>query len=286
MIVGIRAALLIANQREYKQQAPPLPSLTEVLPSMSELRSKGVLSTQFLTDAAAHDAGLYSYLQPLRSSLARILSVLDMSVGRPLNIMQQGDPEVQAAMKREDRKCLLSLYRNAIVAIPRFIDVHQFDALPLLFWANIHMDVELRKLASVVLQCLLRNHKHLRASILQRFAAFVVNNVSFGSPAALDHCLRIIVFLLRQWHRTARQERNSDDEDVEAGAAAIRVYGSEVVSSQVKFKICRRAIACCQVVPAVTTMPRSVAMLFKAGRILISSYSPPLNFLSSLGRYP
>ena len=203
---------------------------------MSDLRSKGVLSTDFLTEAAARDAGLSPYLEPLRASLARILTVLDTSVGRPLNIMQQNNAEVQASLKREDRKRLLNLYRNAIVAIPRFIDVQQFDALPLLFWATIHVDGELRKLASVVLQCLLRNHKQLRSSILQRFSAFVVNNVSFGSPVALDHCLRIIVFLLRQWYRTARQERNSDAEDVEAGAAAIRVYGSEVISSQVELK--------------------------------------------------
>lgn len=233
MVVGIRAALLIANQREYKQQAPPLPSLAEVLPSASDLRSKIVLSTQFLSSSASRDAGLASFLDPLRSCIARILATLDTAVGRPLNIMAQHDPEVQALLKRDDRVRQLNLYRHAIVAIPRFVDVKDFDALPLLFWATVHLDVETRKLASVVLQCLLRNHRDLRADIVRRYVAFVVTNVSFGSHAALDHCLRVVVFLLRQWHRTVRQERNSEDHDYDAGANALRVFGSDVISSQV-----------------------------------------------------
>lgn len=231
MVVGLRAALIIANQREYKQKAPPLPSLTEVL--STDVRPKGVHSTHYLTDEAAQETGLLPYLPSLRTCLSRILAILDGSLGRPFPLMAVTDAEVQALYKRDDRQSLLSLYRNALVAIPRFLDIKQFDALPLLFRAAVHMDAEVRKLASVVLQCLLRNHRDMRLSLLRRFVGFIVVQVSFSSNEALDQCLRILAVLLRQWHRALRIERDSNVQNEEAGRQVARFYGSDMISSQV-----------------------------------------------------
>ena len=122
MSIGIRAALVIANHREYKQQAPPPPGPAELTTTSTEMRNKNLLSSQFLTDAAAKEAGLTPYLKPLRgtrssySSPTCRWSIVNMMVKRT---------EVQALYKRDDRKGVLT-------------SAQCFDALPrLLTWLTL-----------------------------------------------------------------------------------------------------------------------------------------------------
>ncbi|EDQ92126.1 uncharacterized protein MONBRDRAFT_22972 [Monosiga brevicollis MX1] len=241
MIIAIRAAVAIANQAQSKEEQPSMPLMFERASAMggtgtsnaTELRSQRLLTTSFLTPEAAAQSGLASYLDPLRKQLAAILTQLDALIVQPYLLTRSGDEvsTVHAQLLTQHRR-LLELYRNALLAVPRFFDLAHptTDVIDFVLHGTIHVDAEVRRLASTVLQCMLRNHPGQRASLMQRLVGFFVHTVPFGETSSFEVAVKILIYTIRQWTRTLDEEAIPPDGANKAAAVAAGVVGSEIIA--------------------------------------------------------
>eukprot|EP00049_Salpingoeca_infusionum_P002994 m.62073 g.62073 ORF g.62073 m.62073 type:complete len:2764 (-) comp11893_c0_seq2:2602-10893(-) len=219
--VALRAILLITNNLEDTSKSVPLPVKAETSTG-TENRAKTLLSTDTLSSDQAISLGFHPYMKPIRTQLALTLQALDA------HYMASGQTLLGTAPPpAPDKAAVLDLFRTCLVALPRFFDESLEHLIPSVLRATIHTDHEVRKLASAVLQCILRNHMFVRNTIPKQFAMYVAMAVPLHEANALHSCLRIFIYLLRQWSRTLRQERQASPPDTSS-----RVVGSDMISSQ------------------------------------------------------
>ncbi|XP_071510567.1 protein furry homolog-like [Diadema antillarum] len=202
MNVGLRAFLVIADSLQQKEEAPPMPTTTRIMPSGNTLRTRKTFLSKQLTDDGAKTIGVASFYPSIRKALDHIVRSLDMTVGKALLMTnaQCLTKELDDLMTNE-RKPKIELFRTCIAAIPRIIPdgMSRKELLELLSRLTVHRDDELRGLAFTALQNVVVDLPEWREEVILCFVHFMVHEVHDMFPLILESALKMLMQLLSQW---------------------------------------------------------------------------------------
>ncbi|PIK60399.1 hypothetical protein BSL78_02697 [Apostichopus japonicus] len=156
--IGLRAFLVIADSRQQKEGAPPMPATTRIMPSGSTLRVRKTFLSKQLTNDAAKSIGVDGIFASIKKALEN-----------------SSDNWIQLP----DRKPKIELFRTCVVAIPRIIPdgMSRKDLLELLCRLTVHRDDELRTLAGTSLQTIVVDLAEWRDDVLSCFTTFILKEV-------------------------------------------------------------------------------------------------------------
>ncbi|XP_063955306.1 protein furry homolog [Lytechinus pictus] len=212
MNVGLRAFLVIADSLQQKEEAPPMPTTTRIMPSGNTLRTRKTFLNKQLTEDGAKTIGVAPFYPSIRKALDHIVRSLDMTVGKALLMTnaQCLTKELDDLMTNE-RKPKIELFRTCIAAIPRLIPdgLSRKELLELLSRLTVHRDDELRGLAFTSLQNVVVDLPDWREDVIICFVNFMVHEVHDMFPLILESALKMLLQLLSQWKMA---ETNKEEE--------------------------------------------------------------------------
>ncbi|XP_041471022.1 protein furry homolog isoform X2 [Lytechinus variegatus] len=212
MNVGLRAFLVIADSLQQKEEAPPMPTTTRIMPSGNTLRTRKTFLNKQLTEDGAKTIGVAPFYPSIRKALDHIVRSLDIAVGKALLMTnaQCLTKELDDLMTNE-RKPKIELFRTCIAAIPRLIPdgLSRKELLELLSRLTVHRDDELRGLAFTSLQNVVVDLPDWREDVIICFVNFMVHEVHDMFPLILESALKMLLQLLSQWKMA---ETNKEEE--------------------------------------------------------------------------
>ncbi|XP_071847950.1 protein furry homolog-like isoform X4 [Apostichopus japonicus] len=207
--IGLRAFLVIADSRQQKEGAPPMPATTRIMPSGSTLRVRKTFLSKQLTNDAAKSIGVDGIFASIKKALENIIRQLDTTVGKTLLMTNAQSKEVDDILT-PDRKPKIELFRTCVVAIPRIIPdgMSRKDLLELLCRLTVHRDDELRTLAGTSLQTIVVDLAEWRDDVLSCFTTFILKEVHDTVPLILENSVRTLLNFVQHWKNAVSSQED------------------------------------------------------------------------------